>query len=338
MLLTEGGDFDKLGRGTVWRNEIPNCLHQNHIFVVRTQRQRLLPYFLSSLTSSDYGRHYFILSSKQSTNLASINSTQLKSFPVLLPSIAEQQKIAAILSTWDRAIEKLERLIEAKEERKKGLMQGLLTGKVRVPGFERESGFLQTRIGLVPRDWKVLKSSEIFKSVSIKNNIGKTLLAVTQENGVIPRDMLEGRVTMPSGSTASYKLVVPGDFVISLRSFQGGLEYSEYEGIVSPAYTVLKNKKPIDETFFKFFFKSQEFISRLAVAVIGIRDGKQISFSDFSSLSFRYPPIEEQIAIGRLLNTAEKEVNLLKGKSETLKTQKKGLMQQLLTGKTRVKP
>ncbi|MCB9264783.1 MAG: restriction endonuclease subunit S [Lewinellaceae bacterium] len=185
-----------------------------------------------------------------------------------------------------------------------------------------------------------MESIKIFRHLQKcigQNNDAQPLLAVTQENGVIPRDMLEGRVTMPSGSTDSYKLVVPGNFVISLRSFQGGLEYSEYEGIVSPAYTVLKNKRPIDDTFFKFFFKSQEFISRLSVAVIGIRDGKQISFSDFSAMSFRYPPIEEQRAIGRILTEADREIELLHTKLKALQAQKKGLMQRLLTGRVRVK-
>jgi type I restriction enzyme, S subunit len=116
VLLTEGGDFDKLGRGTIWKNEISECIHQNHIFVVRPDPKKLLPEYLSLITSSHYGKQYFISCSKQSTNLASINSTQLKQFPINLPPLPEQQKIADILSTWDEAIQKLERLIELKEK------------------------------------------------------------------------------------------------------------------------------------------------------------------------------------------------------------------------------
>jgi type I restriction enzyme S subunit len=88
VLFTDGGDFDKLGRGTVWHGEIPNCLHQNHVFTVRPSPSKLLPEFLAALASSAHGRRYFQLSSKQSTNLASINSTQLKEFPVPLPPAA----------------------------------------------------------------------------------------------------------------------------------------------------------------------------------------------------------------------------------------------------------
>ncbi|MFN3890751.1 MAG: restriction endonuclease subunit S [Beijerinckiaceae bacterium] len=126
VLFTEGGDFDKLGRGTVWNGEIEPCLHQNHVFAVRPNPSRLLPEFLAFQAASQYGRRYFQLSSKQSTNLASINSTQLKQFPVLLPPLPEQRKIAEILRTWDEAIEKLEALRAAKHDRLTGLTQKLL--------------------------------------------------------------------------------------------------------------------------------------------------------------------------------------------------------------------
>lgn len=85
VLMTEGGDFDKLGRGDVWHGEITPCLHQNHVFAVRPNRLKLDSYFLAALSASHYGKTYFLSCSKQSTNLASINSTQLKDFPVLLP-------------------------------------------------------------------------------------------------------------------------------------------------------------------------------------------------------------------------------------------------------------
>ena len=126
VLFTEGGDFDKLGRGTVWNGEIEPCLHQNHVFAVRPKPDRLLPEFLAFQAASQYGRRYFQLSSKQSTNLASINSTQLKQFPVLLPPIPEQRKIAEILRTWDEAIAKLEALRAAKHDCLTGLTQKLL--------------------------------------------------------------------------------------------------------------------------------------------------------------------------------------------------------------------
>ena len=99
VLFTEGGDFDKLGRGTVWEGQIKNCLHQNHIFVVRPNPEVLNPYFLSYQAGSRYGKAYFLSCSKQTTNLASINSTQLKNFPVLIPSMMEQEVIIRLLGS-----------------------------------------------------------------------------------------------------------------------------------------------------------------------------------------------------------------------------------------------
>jgi type I restriction enzyme S subunit len=104
VLFTEGGDLDKLGRGDVWRGQIDPCLHQNHIFAVRPNKERLVPEFLAAVASSSYGRRYFLGCAKQTTNLASINSTHLRAFPIPLPPLVDQQRIAEILGSVDEAI------------------------------------------------------------------------------------------------------------------------------------------------------------------------------------------------------------------------------------------
>ncbi len=121
LLLTEGGDPDKLGRGSVWENQIENCIHQNHIFRVRiNERSELNPYYLSALVSSRYGKSYFLKSAKQTTGIASINSTQLKNFPVVIPPIDLQNQFASIVekveglkSRYLRSLADLERLYGA---------------------------------------------------------------------------------------------------------------------------------------------------------------------------------------------------------------------------------
>ena len=251
-----------------------------------------------------------------------VTAGQLKSLKILLPSLSEQQKIAEIFNVWDKAIEKQTQLIEKLELHKKGLMQQLLTGKKRLPGFSGE--------------WKRVKAGLLFGSSSIRSNKLEPLLSVTQDKGVVPRDMLETRVTMPNGDLSSFKLVDVGDFVISLRSFEGGLEYSKYRGIVSPAYTVLKKKTDLSDVFYKVYFKSNDFIQRLAVAVIGIRDGKQISYSDFCYIKIPYPSLQEQNAIANVFVSCDDEILLAKQKLNRFQQQKKGLMQVLLTGKKRV--
>ncbi len=132
VLMNEGGDFDKLGRGTVWQGEIENCIHQNHVFRVRTDRLLLRPFYLAYWSESDFGKRYFILSSKQSTNLASINSTQLKAYPIATPNQEEQERIENRINSANNKIKNLKTEIEKLQKQKSGLMQDLLTGKVPV--------------------------------------------------------------------------------------------------------------------------------------------------------------------------------------------------------------
>lgn len=127
VLMNEGGDFDKLGRGTVWQDEIPGCLHQNHVFRVRCNRELLLPEYLALLSTSSYGKRFFILNSKQSTNLASINSTQLKSFPIPLPSLDEQKRLIDIFAKKTAVLDAYKEHLSKLQILKRGMMQDLLS-------------------------------------------------------------------------------------------------------------------------------------------------------------------------------------------------------------------
>lgn len=133
VLMNEGGDFDKLGRGAVWREEIPGCCHQNHVFRVRADNRKLRFDYLAYWSASSFGKHYFVLNSKQSTNLASINSTQLKAFPVAKPTLEEQEEIESRLQSVDGLLRSSKDELHKLIAQKSGLMQDLLTGKVPVP-------------------------------------------------------------------------------------------------------------------------------------------------------------------------------------------------------------
>jgi type I restriction enzyme, S subunit len=110
ILLTEGGDWDKLGRGTVWSGEIPNCIHQNHIFRVRVDAREFDPRFLAAVIGSPYGKRYFQAAAKQTTNLATINQRQLKAFTVIRPSLAEQRRIVTYLDDIQRKVNNVRQL------------------------------------------------------------------------------------------------------------------------------------------------------------------------------------------------------------------------------------
>ena len=128
VLMNEGGDFDKLGRGAVWRGQIPNCLHQNHVFRVRCNQELLLPDFLALWAASEFGKKFFMLASKQSTNLASINSTQLKKFPVLRPTLDQQREVLQVVGAIDGLLEVDRAELAKLRLLKKGLAQELLSG------------------------------------------------------------------------------------------------------------------------------------------------------------------------------------------------------------------
>lgn len=316
---THDGTYILIGRqGALCGNinyVIGKCYISEHAIAVQTKNNSLwLRYKLDFWNLNRYS---------ESSAQPGLSVEKLIRYKLTVPPLGEQQKISEVLSVWDKAIEKQTQLIEKLELRKKGLMQQLLTGKKRLPGFGGE--------------WKKVKAGLLFGSSSIRSNKFEPLLSVTQDKGVVPRDMLETRVTMPNGDLSSFKLVNVGDFVISLRSFEGGLEYSKYRGIVSPAYTVLKKKTDISDVFYKVYFKSNDFIQRLAVAVIGIRDGKQISYSDFCYIKIPCPSLQEQNAIANVFVSCDNEISLAKQKLNVFQQQKKGLMQVLLTGKKRVK-
>jgi len=205
---------------------------------------------------------------------------------------------------------------------------------------EVPEGYKRTKAGIMPLDWcakKEYKAKDVFKSVTNKKHNGEfEVLSATQERGVVPRSQVDIDIKYDEANITGYKKVDRGDFVISLRSFQGGIEYSEYEGLVSPAYTVLKSVLPICDGYYRAYLKSVDYISRLNKGTYGIRDGKQIGFEDFGDMVVHYPPIAEQERIAEILSAKDKLIALKERLIEEKKRQKKALMQQLLTGKKRL--
>ncbi|MCB4779415.1 MAG: restriction endonuclease subunit S [Sulfurovum sp.] len=244
--------------------------------------------------------------------------------PFNIPPLKEQQKIAQILSTWDDAISKQEELIVAKEQLKIGLMQRLLSGEVRFAGFDGE--------------WEYKNANLLFKTISNKDhNSDLPILAISQDLGAVPRHMINYKITATEKSISGYKVIEKGDFIISLRSFQGGIEYSNYKGICSPAYIILRPYVTIEDVFYKYYFKTHKYIQQLNSKLEGIRDGKMISYKYFSEIKIPFPSMEEQQKIAQVLTAADKEIELLKSELTALKEQKRGLMQRLLSGVVRVK-
>jgi len=342
VLMTEGGDFNKLGRGAVWKNQINPCLHQNHVFAVRTNSKVLLSTFLAALSGSHYGKNYFLSCAKKSTNLASISSTQLKEFPVLLPPMKEQMKISKILSTWDKAIASTEKLLANSQQQKKALMQQLLTGKKRF-GFEANSYYFQkTRYGKIPANWRYPAIKEIASQVSIKNSGGEDLpvLSCSKHLGFV--DSLKYfKKKVYSDDTSAYRVIPKGCFGFPANHIEEGsigLQNLYERGLVSPIYVIFQaNSKLVNNNYLFAILKTEHYRQIFSARTNASVDRRgSLRWKEFSSIHIPLPPLEEQEKIASVLKAANVEIKILNTKLEHLRLEKQALMQQLLTGKRRV--
>ncbi len=252
-------------------------------------------------------------------------------FSLALPTLEERKKIAAILSTQDKAIELQARKIEELKRFKKGCLEKMFPRKGQKVPEKRFPGFTD--------DWEQRKAKELFVSTTDKGYPELPVLSATQDRGMIRRDENSINIFHDKKNEAGYKRVLPGQFVIHLRSFQGGFAHSAIEGITSPAYTVFGFSEPEkhDSEYWKYVFTSKSFIQRLETVTYGIRDGRSISYEEFLTLGFVYPSKAEQTAIARYLDKLSDLITLHQRKLEEMKRQKKALMQLLLTGIVRVK-
>jgi type I restriction enzyme S subunit len=180
-------------------------------------------------------------------------------------------------------------------------------------------------------EWIAIESRKVFQTYYDKNHPDLPVLSASQEHGMVIRDSVGFQVQHNKENEAGYKRVLPGQFVIHLRSFQGGFAHSTVEGITSPAYTIIefRDKENHDDIFWKYVLTSKEFIKRLETVTYGIRDGRSISFEDFSELGFNVPDVTEQRKIGKLLTLIDKLIDKLEQKLEKLRNIKQALLNQM---------
>lgn len=257
------------------------------------------------------------------TSVYGVSKTNLSKVKIPLPPLPEQKAIAQVLSTADAAIHTTEKLIAQKELCKKWLMQQLLTGKKRIKEFGGE--------------WKEVPLSEMFSERNETKYFDLPLLSIGQ-NGVYPQDESIKKDTS-NDDKSKYKRICPGDIGYNtMRMWQGRSALSGLYGIVSPAYTVVTPKKNADSLFFSYLFKMPKMTNLFWRNSQGLVDDTlNCKYKDFSIVRVVLPQTkEEQTAIAQVLQAADKEIWLLKAKAVKLREQKKGLMQQLLTGKVRL--
>lgn len=257
-----------------------------------------------------------------------VSKTNLSRVRLPLPPFSEQESIANILSLMDDAINKNNSLIDKKELQKKWLMQNLLTGKKRLKGFEKEK-------------WSSIHIADVAKEVSMKNKTDKelTVLSCTKYDGLVPSLDYFGRKIFSDDLTA-YKVVPKNHFAYATNHIEeGSIGYQDKfdEALISPMYTVFKTDSSVNDIFLFKLLKSHHLIFQYNARMEGSIDRRGgLRWDAFSIIKISLPSLKEQGAIANLLQTTDKEIQLLRAITDKLKEQKKGLMQQLLTGKKRV--
>lgn len=260
---------------------------------------------------------------------------------VKFPPLPEQRKIAEILSTWDEAIQLVEALIAALKERKRGLMQRLLTGEVRFAGFVESAGVIETKFGNIPADWRYVPISEIARSVSAKNADGSELpvLSCTKYDGLV--DSLEyfGR-QIYSEDTSTYKIVERNQFAYATNHIEeGSIGYQDLydRALVSPMYTVFETTERINDSYLYKVLKTELYrhIFEVSTSASVNRRGS-LRWGEFSKIHVPLPNLAEQKYIAEVIDSADAVIEQYAVLRDTLREQKKGLMQRLLTGEVRV--
>lgn len=190
-------------------------------------------------------------------------------------------------------------------------------------------------LGQIPQHWEVRKIKYVFTERTEKGFPEEPVLCSTQKYGVIPQSMYENRVVVVNKGLDGLKLVRKGDFVISLRSFQGGIEYAHYQGIISAAYTILEKKDNVSADYLKYLLKSHRFIQLLQTCVTGIREGQNINYGLLRKSSLPLPPLSEQLSIVSYLDVKisamDRLVLLTQQKVEHLKALKQAIIQEAVT-------
>jgi type I restriction enzyme S subunit len=306
----------------VWRSDKDGGA-SNDVIVLRAKQylvEQFFPFILRNDAFIDY-----VMKGAKGVKMPRGDVSLMRQYPIGYPSPAEQQKIADCLASIDEVITLEAQKLDTLKTHKKGLMQQLFPAegetlpKLRFPEF-RDAG-----------EWGSEFGDVLFDQISNKNhNSDLPVLAITQEQGAIPRNLIDYHVSVTEKSIESYKVVEVGDFIISLRSFQGGIEYSSYKGICSPAYVILRLKAGYSAGYFKHFLKTSRFIALLIKNLEGLRDGKMVSYKQFSELQLPTPSRNEQQKIADCLASLDDHITAQTQKLAALKTHKKGLMQQLL--------
>ncbi|QBG48276.1 restriction endonuclease subunit S [Verrucomicrobia bacterium S94] len=314
-----------IGRACLFPTEIGTANVNQHVCIVRLKANECNPSFAVRVMNSDIAKKH-LYENQAGGGREGLNFQNLGNYRIPLPPLPEQEKIAEVLGCWDEGIQTLEDLIEQKRLRKKGLMQQLLTGKKRLPGFSE--------------DWKTVKLGTIAsipKKQKLESVEGKSLLTVKLHCLGIEKN--ENTRPKLSEKGRPYFKRMAGEFLIGRQNFHNGgfgIVPKSLDGLIaSNAITTLKiDQTKVCKNFLLMTFSNPDYYKRVGHRMDGTGQ-KELSEKEILTLDIPYPPLEEQKAISAVLRTADEEIALLEAELDALRKQKKGLMQKLLTGEVR---
>ena len=280
------------------------------------------PEFAYQATLTDAYKKYVAITSQRSGQ-PGVNAQEYADYQLMLPSKTEQQQIGMTLRSLDDLITLHQRKYDKLVVFKKSMLEKMFPKDGESVPEIRFAGFTDP--------WEQRKASEVFQIVDDRGHPTLPVLSATQNQGMIYRDDSGRYIGHDESNEIGYKRVLPGDFVVHLRSFQGGFAHSQYEGITSPAYTVFRAKEPTSHSdrFWKHWFMSEHFIAGLSTVTYGIRDGRSISVDEFMNTFLAFPAVEEQAAISRLFDYLDDLITLHQRKLELLQNIKKSLLDKM---------
>lgn len=307
-----------IGKSAILKKE--GCTNQGFQSIV-PQPEKLDSYFIYARTAElkKYGETV-----GAGSTFLEVSGKQMADIDLLIPpTLAEQQRIGVFFSHLDLLLSLQNQKLEKLQSFKKAMLDKMFPQKgSKVPEI-RFRGFAEP--------WKEQKASFLFASTADKGYPELPVLSATQDRGMVRRDQNNINIFHNEENEKGYKRVLPGQFVIHLRSFQGGFAYSAIEGITSPAYTVFGLIEPDKHCsqFWKYIFSSESFIKRLETVTYGIRDGRSISYDEFLTLSFLFPSKEEETKIAQYLDSLDRLISLNQQKLNKLQSLKKAMLGQM---------
>lgn len=312
-------------------------LHNQRLGLLRFNSRLVSKFFLFHVFNSNIVRKP-ISETSAGTKVKHTSPEKIESLYIPIPPIEQQVAIASLLSTWDLAIERTQRLITAKERHFLSFSKKLLFGDAN----DTAKTSKKTKWFSVPAHWKVVNIGKIAKEVSTFNNSAENtpVLSCTKYDGLVDSLTYFNKQVF-SLDTSTYKVVAKGQFAYATNHIEeGSIGYQDVydKGLVSPMYTVFETNKNVDDSYLYRVLKSVVYLHIFRANTSSSVDRRgSLRWKEFAKLPIPLPPIEEQKQIATILTTARQEIDLLKKQAEAYRRQKRGLMQKLLTGAWRVR-